>query len=180
MASGLVGVTRRSRKFAPIENPIPHRPLAFQNKVIIEVHGPDGKLKRRIEKQGNYMTDFGLSRIASLIGSSSIASTAFAAGVAIGTSTTAATNSQTSLLGTFATSGSASAVTPSSSGVSANWAASFASQNVASVVNEIGLFQVSTAYNGSMVGRIVLGASSINLGSSDTILATYTVVCKTA
>lgn len=175
----LAGITRRSsnRRVGDIPNPVPHLPLGLQNRVIIEQRGPTGRLKKRVVKEGNYVVDYGLSRVASILGTTADSASRLGIGVCFGTGTTAATNNQTSLI---ASTVSASAVTPAVSGVSANYACSVAS-GTTGVLSEIGLFEKSTAYTGSMIARLVLtGTQVVTLGVSDTINATYQIVCKTA
>lgn len=173
----LQGITRRAFGSAPIPNPILHLPMGLQNKVIIEQYGPDGALKKRVEQEGNYMVDYGLSRVATLLATGTYAGSLFAGGLCLGTGTTAATNNQTALVASTAGAGT---FTPAVSGVSMNYAATFAS-GTTGVINEIGLFQSSASFNASMIARLVLtGTQVITLGVSDTVNATYQVVAKTA
>jgi hypothetical protein len=173
----LLGITRRSLASRNIPNPLPHLPLGLQNRVMLEVRGPNGKLKKRVEKEGNYMVDYGLSRVAALMATGTYSGSLFAGGLALGTGTTAATNNQTALVASTVGAGT---FTPAVSGVSMNYAGSFAS-GVTGVISEIGLFQSSAAFSASMIARLVLtGTQIITLGVSDTVNATYQVVAKTA
>jgi hypothetical protein len=173
----LNGITRRRKGIKQDANPIPHRGLALQNRVIMDVRGPNGKVKKHVEAEGNYMVDFGLSRVAINLSTLAGAGSTFAGGICVGTSTTAATNSQTALVASLTGAG---AITPTVSGVTASYAGTIASGATGSV-QEIGLFTASNMLSASMIARLVLtGTQSVILGVSDTINATYQVICKTA
>lgn len=172
----LTGITRRAPIDRNVTNPTPHLPLGFQNKVILEHRGPTGKLKRRVEKEGNYVVDVGLSRVAAMLATSAGAGSLFAGGMALGTGTTAATNNQTALIASTAAAGT---FTPAASGVSMNYAASFAS-GTTGVISEIGLFTALAATTGLIARLVLTGTQVITLGVSDTVNATYQMVAKTA
>jgi len=179
----LEGVTRvRKSARGPIRNPGQHSPMALQNKCIIEVRGPKNELKQRQVVEGNLMMTQGLTTLAKLIATGGEASGWISAG-AIGTDTTAANSTQSSLGNStgIVHRSQASMVGSDLGNMSAQFNMTFASNNPAgaAAINEVGLFGTNAATN-RMVGRIVLGASSVNKGASDTINLSYIIVAKTA
>jgi len=173
----LNGITRRPVDRKRVVNPTPHNPLSLQNRAIVEVRGPKGKLKKRVVADGNLIVDFGLSRAAAMISTNVAAGSTFAGGICVGTGTTAAATNQTALISSLTGCG---AITPTVSGVTASYAGTIASGQTGTV-SEIGLFTASSKLTADMIARLVLtGTQSVVLGASDTINCTYQVIVKTS
>lgn len=184
----LNGITRRGS--SPLKNPGLHSPVPMQNRVRVEVWGPDEAnpekpqlvCKNVREHVGNIMATYGLNRLCELVATGGEASNWVSMG-RIGTSTTAVASSQDTL---GASTGSV-VITAASMDVSdqgnrtARYVMTFASNNPAgaATINEVGLFCNSTAHS-QMAARSVLGTDSVNKGASDEIRISYDLVFTTA
>lgn len=171
----LKGITRAGSN--PITNPDDHSPIHIQNRFIAEVVGPDGRVKQRIDHQGNIMASYGLNRLSEFLATDAGGGSAFANTMAIGTGSTAAATSDTGLgnstqlCGTFSRSDKGERTV--------EFQATFASDGNASAIHEVGIFQTNQA-TASMIARSVLGTDSINRGSADEIRASYQLIATTA
>lgn len=179
----LSGLTRKvfgGRK--PVSNPGHHNPARMQNRIQVEVVGPDGKVKEYHDITGNIMATYGLNNIAELIATGGEASSWCSAG-AIGTSTTAASSTQTGLVAsTGIVHVSQSSMDASDAGDrTLRYVMTFASNNPAgaAAINEVGIFGTNNATT-RMLARSVLGTASVNKGASDTINCSYDIVFTTA
>ena len=183
MGKLLEGVTRRRTSGrSAVSNPAGHSPAAFQNRITLEVRGPDNRLKDRKVIEGNLMMTQGLTTLAKLIATGGEASGWISAG-AIGTDTTAANSTQSQLGASTAIvhRSQASCAGSDLGNMTARIAMTFASNNPAgaAAINEVGLFGTNAATN-KMVARTVLGTASVNKGASDSINISYDIVAKTA
>lgn len=186
MAHFLDGITRAGYKGDPT-NPPPHSPFRIQNRIKIAVRGPDGVVKQETPWLDNIMTTFGLASLASRVGTASGANvnttTEFVSAMKIGTGTTAATSTDTSLVASTGsvTIGNASFTKTNLGNRTVEYQATFASNNPAgaAVINEVGLYLNSTAES-QLAARTVLGTASVNKGASDTINVSYDTIYTTA
>lgn len=178
----LSGLTRKAFSRKAVSNPGPHNPLRMQNRIQVEVRGPDGEVKEYRDITGNIMTTYGLNNICERMATGGEASNWCSAG-AIGTSTTAASSTQSALVAsTGIVHVSQSSMDASDAGDrTLRFVMTFASNNPAgaAAINEIGLFGTNAA-TASMLARSVLGTASVNKGASDTINASYDIVFTTA
>lgn len=174
----LAGITRPGH--VPMTNPgqkEQHSPKRWQNRIDIDVVGPDGTIKQKVRGVENLMVSFGLNRAAEFLATGTDAGSTFANTMAIGTSTTAAATSQdglqasTQLAGTFSRSDAGQQT--------ARYLGTFASDGNASEIHEVGVFGSNVA-TASMIARSVLGTDSINRGASDEIRVTYDMIATTA
>lgn len=181
----LQGITRRSLAHTPPTNPgsrlAPHRPLLMQNRIRVQVLGPDGEVKADREHVGNIMATYGLNRLCELCATGGDASN-WVAKAAIGTHTVAESSTHDTLgssVGSVAMTG-ASLVASDAGNRSLNYQMTFASDNPAgaATINEIGLF-VSSNQTTGMIARTMLGTDNVNKGASDSINATYQIVFTT-
>lgn len=182
-AKVLSGATRRSnfdRK--PAVNPAWHSAPAMESFGVIEVVGPDGRIKERKEWRQNIACTQGLTTLAKLAATGGEAS-GWVSAAAIGTDTTAANSTQSTLVAStgIVHRSQASMVGSDIGNMTAQFNLTFASNNPAgaAAINEIGLFGTNAATN-KMVARTVLGTASVNKGASDVINASYSLVFKTA
>lgn len=177
----LDGVVRgypRQRRGAdvPITNPKPpgqHSPLAVQNRVRLQVVGPD-EAGRQVTKQdlvaeGNIMATYGLSRIVALLAGGSMDCSSWIGGMRIGTDSTAATSSDNALV---ASTGSID-LTDAGDVVEAGartlrCVGTFASNNPAgaATIKEIGVFASSNVTSGAVARKDLTGAQSVNLAQA--------------
>ncbi len=186
MSHFLDGLTRGGYK-GPPENPKPHAPLRIQNRIKLAVVGPDGVVKQETPWLHNIMTTFGLASLASRVGTASGANvnttTEFVSAMKIGTGTTAATSSDTSLVASTGsvTIGNASFTKTNLGNRTVEYQATFGSSNPAgsATITEVGLYLNSTAES-QLAARTVLGTASVNKGASDTIQVSYDTVYTTA
>lgn len=178
----LAGVTRIVAGMRPLANPPPHSPLGFQNRVIAEVHGPEG-LKQRVDHYGNIMVTYGLNRLIEMLASDSQGASNWVQAGAIGTGTTPVGYSDNSLVASTAIvhMSEASMVASDAGARSLQYNMTFASSNPggACVINEVGLFGTNVATT-SMIARSVLGTDYINKGASDTVYVSYQIVAASA
>lgn len=198
MGNILAGITKPHRPgFEPkAENPkipgnLPHSGFHMKNRVRLEVVGPDEKTgeivtKHRTPWSYNIMNTFGLDSLAAMIGSGAAkTASSWISACRIGTGTTAATSTDTSLV---ASTGSVVITAASMTNTyltarTLEYKLTFASNNPAGAasIQEIALYCDSTATANNLAARSVLtGASSVNKGASDVIQASYDVLFTTA
>lgn len=185
----LEGITRigKSLTFPKPTNPAPHSPLVIQNRVKLQVVGPDGKVKEETPWMKNILTTFGLASLASRVGTTSGANanttTEFISAMKIGTGTTAAASTDTALVASTGsvTIGNASFTKSNLAARTVEYQATFASNNPAGAasINEVALHLNSTA-DSQAAARSVLGTNSVNKGASDTINVSYQLLFTTA
>lgn len=187
MSNFLDGLTRPAHSPVAFKNPEQHSPFAIQNRAKVQVVGPDGEIKEETPWLHNIMTTFGLASLASRVGTASGANvnttTEFISAMKIGTGTTAATSSDTSLVASTGsvTIGNASFTKTNLGNRTVEYQATFASNNPAgtATINEVGIYLNSTAES-QIAARIVLGTASVNKGASDVIQVSYDTVYTTA
>lgn len=186
----LDGITRRRPYGADgsIVNPRKHSPLGMQNRIRIQVVGPDeyGNVVTKEDKTldaGNIMATYGMSRLVSLLAGGSMDCSSWIAGMRIGTDNTAAASTDSRLL---ASTGSVD-LTDASDIIEAGartlrCVATFASDNPAGAasIREIGLYASSNVTTGCVGRKDLTGAESVNKGASDSINVSYDVVFTTA
>lgn len=187
----LTGITRpnRDRKRVTAEgiNPRRHSPLGIQNRVRMQVVGPDehGNIitKQDVVAEGNIMATYGLSRIVALLAGGAMDCSSWIGGMRIGTDQTGAASTDSRLL---ASTGSVD-LTDASDIVEAGartlrCVATFASDNPAGAasIREIGLYASSAVTTGIVARKDLTGAESVNKGASDSINVSYDVVFTTA
>lgn len=185
-ADFLAGITRGGA-VKPPENPAQHCPMRLQNRIKIAVIKPDGTVRSETPWLHNIMTTFGLASMASRIGTVSGANvnttTEFVSAMKIGTGTTAATSSDTSLVASTAsvTIGNASFTKSNLGNRTVEYQASFPSNAPAgaAVISEVGLFLNSTA-DSQLAARTVLGTASVNKLASDSLNISYDIIFTTA
>ncbi len=184
----LEGITRPSRSPVPFFNPPVHSPLGMQNRIQMEVVGPDehGDIvtKQRVNVYGNIMATYGLSRIVSQLAAGTVTVTDWIAGMAIGTnSATAQASDNTGLYNsTWINPLTAAGDVIEAGARTLRCIATFASSQPAGAaeVREIGLFQISNNATTSLIARRVLtGAESVNKGASDSINVSYDILFQT-
>jgi len=170
-----LSILRRRDRGNP-QNPTGHSPLAFQNRIIADVVGPDGTVKQHIDHRGNILCQLGINHAMEWLSTSTTAGSAFAQTLAIGTHTAAENSTHTGLLastqlcGTFTRSDAGS--------YTARFNGTFASDGNASEIHEVGLMY-SNVGNDSLIARSMLGTDSINRGASDEIQVTYDLIGST-
>ncbi len=178
--------TKRPETFSEI-NPKQHSPLSMQNRVRLQVVGPNevGELvtKQDVVAEGNIMCTHGLSKLASLLAGGSMDCSSWIGGMRIGTDSTAATSTDNSL---GASTGSvdltdASDVTEAGART-LRCVATFASDNPAgaATIKEIGIFGSSNVTSGAVARKDLTGAQSVNKGASDSINVSYDIIFTTA
>lgn len=180
----LEGITRPSRSAVEFSNPDPHAPLQMKNRVKLQVMTPEGEVRQETPWIENIMCTFGLASLASMVGSGAgVNASTLISAMKIGTGTTAATSSDTSLVAsTGSVTITAASLTKTNLGNrTVEYQATFASNNPAgsAVINEVGLYCNSTAES-QLAARTVLGTASVNKLASDTINASYDVIFTTA
>lgn len=187
----LAGLTRPGDKQLALTaediNPRKHSPAAVQNRVYLQVVGPDelGKIvtKQDVVAEGNIMATYGLSRIVALLAGGAMDASSWIGGMRIGTSITAIASSDNAL---GASTGSID-LTDAADVVEAGartlrCVGTFASNNPAGAaqIREIGIFASSNVSTGLVAGRELTGAESVNKGASDSINISYDLVFTTA
>lgn len=188
----LDGITRPRRPGAPRQtaddiNPRRHSPLGYQNRVRVQVVGPDehGNVVTKDDKtvEGNIMATYGLSRIVALLAGGAMDCSSWIAGMRIGTDNTAASSTDSRLL---ASTGSVD-LTDAGDIVEAGartlrCVATFNSDNPsgAAQIREIGLYASSNVTTGIVARKDLTGAESVNKGASDSINVSYEVIFTTA
>lgn len=179
-ASILDGIVRKP-KFSCGRNPDPHSPLGVQNRIIMEVIGPDRVVKKRIDHQGNILLQYGLNRLSEMLASDAGGATALANYIGVGSDTTAANSTQAGIGTTFGT-GTAGGATVNRSdkgSYTVEYQATFSDTANARTIAEVALCQTNT-YDGSGIARSVLGTDSVGKGTGDTVNISYQVICGTA
>lgn len=187
----LVGITSRSRygqssKTAP-SNPGHHAPMGMQNRIRVQVVGPDDDGNRVVKHdrvvEGNIMATYGLSRIVALLAGGSMNASDWIGGMRIGTDNTAAASTDSRLLASTGYVDLTDAADVTEAGArTLRCVATFASDNPAGAaqIREIGLYASSNVTTGIVARRDLTGAESVNKGASDQIQVSYDVVFTTA
>lgn len=184
----LEGITRgMTQAVKPPVNPGKHSSLRIQNRVKLQIKGPDGEVKAETPWMANILTTLGLASLASRVGTASGANvnttTEFISAMKIGTSTVAATSTDAALGNSTGsvTIGNASFTKSNLAARTVEYQATFASNNPAgaAVINEVGIYLNSTA-DTQIAARSVLGTNSVNKGASDTINVSYQLLFTTA
>lgn len=189
--SALDGITRAARgrvrqSFEDI-NPRKHSPLGIQNRMRLQVVGPDehGNQITKHDKviEGNIMATYGLSRLASLLAGGSMNCSDWIGGMRIGTDNTAAASSDSRLLASTGSVDLTDASDITEAGArTLRCVATFASDNPAGAaqIREIGLYASSNVTTGIVARKDLTGAESVNKGASDSINVSYDVLFTTA
>lgn len=162
----LDGITRRGRKPTPLQNPDHHAPLGMQNRIRMQVVGPDGDIKEDKTVQGNIMATYGLSRLVALLAGGAMDASSWIAGMRIGTDNTAATSNDSRLLASTGSVDLTDAADIVEAGArTLRCVATFASDNPAgaATVREIGLYASSNVTTGIVARRDLTGAESVKL-----------------
>ena len=187
----LAGITRphsrttRIPSFTDI-NPRKHSPLAMQNRVRVQVVGPDEHgnqvTKQDYQGEGNIMATYGLSRLVALLAGGSMDASSWIGGMRIGTDNTGASSNDSRLL---ASTGSID-LTDASDVIEAGartlrCVGTFASDNPAGAaqIREIGIYASSNVTTGIVARKDLTGAESVNKGASDAINVSYDIVFTT-
>lgn len=168
-------------------NPRNHSPLAIQNRVRVQVVGPDEHgntvTKQDLIADGNIMNTYGMSKLVSFLAGGAMNCSDWIGGMRIGTDNTAAASNDSRLL---ASTGSVD-LTDASDVVEAGartlrCVATFASDNPAGAaqIREIGLYASSNVTTGLVARKDLTGAESVNKGASDAINVSYDVIFTTA
>lgn len=187
----LRGITRPSRRQQVLSaddiNPRQHSPLSLQNRVRLQVVGPDefGNqiTKQEVEAIGNIMCTYGLSRLASLLAGGAFDCSSWLAGMRIGTDSTAATSNDSQLGASTGSIDLTDAADIAEAGaMTLRCVGTFASNNPAgaATIKEIGLFASSNVTTGLVARKDLTGAQSVNKGASDSINVSYDVIFTTA
>lgn len=182
----LDGITRPARG-ASFSNPRRHSPLGAQNRVRLQVVGPDeaGQLvtKRDVVAEGNIMATHGLSRLVALLAGGAMDASSWIGGMRIGTDSTAATSNDNQLGGSTGSVDLTDAADVIEAGArTLRCVATFASDNPAGAaqIKEIGIFASSNVTTGLVARKDLTGAESVNKGNSDQIQVSYDIVFTTA
>lgn len=188
----LEGITRPARNrgvqsFSDI-NPRRHSPAGVQNRLRIQVVGPDanGNIVTKDDKTieaGNIMATYGLSRLASLLAGGAMDCSSWIAGMRIGTDNTAAASTDSRLLASTGSVDLTDAADITEAGArTLRCVATFASDNPAGAaqIREIGLYASSNVTTGIVARKDLTGAESVNKGASDSIQVSYDIVLTTA
>lgn len=175
----LEGITRPGGR--PTSNPR-HSPLSMHNRLQLEVVGPDGEVKQRIDHVHNVMATYGLSRLVALLAGGSMDCSSWIGGMRIGTDNTVAASTDSRLL---ASTGSVD-LTNSGDVIEAGartlrCVATFASDNPAGAaqIREIGIYASSDVSTGIVNRMDLTGANSVNKGASDSINVSLDIVFTT-
>lgn len=188
----LSGITRpnnhraRVRTFEDI-NPRQHSPLGMQNRIRMQVVGPDenGNIITKEDKvaEGNIMCTYGLSRIVALLAGGSMDASSWIGGMRIGTDTTVATSNDNALVSHVGSVDLTDAGDVIEAGArTLRCVATFASDNPAGAasIREIGIFASSNVTTGCVARKDLTGAESVNKGASDSINVSYDIIWTTA
>jgi hypothetical protein len=187
----LNGITRRHRGGRPQTpadvNPRKHSPLAMQNRVRMEVVGPDesGNIvtKQTADVTGNIMATYGLSRLVALLAGGSMDASSWIGGMRIGTDNTGATSTDNALAASTGSVDLTDAADVTEAGArTLRCVATFSSNNPAGAasIREIGIFASSNVTSGCVARKDLTGAQSVNKGASDSINVSYDLVFTTA
>lgn len=185
MAHPLHGITRLGYGPRISSNPPPHAPVSLQNRVRVQVVGPneDGEIvtKRDVDRIENIMLTQGLNSLCQMIGSGTAAASDWIAAIRIGTDNTAAASTQTGCIASTASLpvGASFVRSTGSAARILQYKATFESNNPAgaAAINEIGLYYHTNAASGAC--RTMLGTDSVNKGASDVINVTYEIQFNT-
>jgi hypothetical protein len=168
-------------------NPRRHSPLGVQNRVRIQVVGPDEHgntvTKQDVAAEGNVMATYGLSRLVALLAGGAMDASSWVAGMRIGTDNTAATSNDSRLLASTGSVDLTDAADVIEAGArTLRCVATFSSDNPAGAaqIREIGLYASSNVTTGIVARKDLTGAESVNKGASDAINVSYDVIFTTA
>ncbi|HUT60711.1 MAG TPA: hypothetical protein VNA25_22935 [Phycisphaerae bacterium] len=175
----LDGIVRKPR-FRGGRNPAPHSPLAVQNRVLIDVVGPEG-LKKHVEHDGNILTQYGLNRLSEMLASDAGGASAWMNYLGVGNDTTAADSTDSGIGSTFGTGtlGGATVNRSDKTDYTAEYQATFSDTVNARTIEEVCLCQTDT-YDASGGARSVLGEDSVGKGTADTVYLSYQFIAGTA
>jgi hypothetical protein len=189
-ANVLNGITRPARNYgarATLDNPRKHSPMGMQNRVHIQVVGPDenGQIVTKDDKilEGNIMATYGMSKLVSFLAGGAMNASDWIGGMRIGTDNTAAASTDTRLLASTGSVDLTDAGDVTEAGArTLRCIATFASDNPAGAaqIREIGLYASSNVTTGIVARKDLTGAESVNKGASDSIQVSYDVVFTTA
>lgn len=189
-ANVLNGITRPSQNYggrATLDNPRKHSPMGMQNRIRMQVVGPDenGQIVTKDDKtiEGNIMATYGMSRLVVLLAGGAMDASSWLAGMRIGTDNTAAASTDTRLLASTGSVDLTDAGDVTEAGArTLRCVATFASDNPAGAaqIREIGLYASSNVTTGLVARKDLTGAESVNKGASDSIQVSYDVVFTTA
>ena len=167
-------------------NPQQHSPLQMQNRVRLQVVGPNERgeivTKQDVIASGNVMATYGLSQLVSFLGNGTVTASNWIGGMRIGTDNTAANSTQSRLL---ASTGSIDLTDAgdvvASETFSLRCLGTFASNNPAGAasIQEIGLYASSDITTGIVARKVLTGAESVNKGASDSINVSYDIIFTT-
>lgn len=188
----LTGITRlnrnRKRLTADEINPRRHAPLGMQNRIRMQVVGPDEATGEQVTKQdvvmeGNIMATYGLSRLVALLAGGSMDASSWIGGMRIGTDNTGAASTDTRLIASTGSVDLTDAGDVTEAGArTLRCVATFASDNPAGAasIREIGIYASSNVTTGIVARKDLTGAESVNKGNSDSINVSYDIVFTTA
>lgn len=188
----LAGICLPNRTPAPFQthddiNPRKHSPLAIQNRVRIQVVGPDenGVQVTKEDKvvHDNIMATYGLSRIVALLAGGAMDCSSWIGGMRIGTDITAAVSTDNALGASTGSIDLTDAADVTEAGArTLRCVGTFASDNPAGAaqIREIGIFASSNVTTGLVARKDLTGAQSVNKGASDSINVSYDVIFTTA
>lgn len=196
MSNVLDGITRPSRRLrdgggritADEINPRKHSPISIQNRVRMQVVGPDesGAIVTKDDKVievGNVMATYGLSKLVSFLAGGAMNCSDWIGGMRIGTDSTVAASTDTRLLASTGSVDLTDAADVVEAGArTLRCVATFASDNPAGAasIREIGIYASSNVTTGLVARKDLTGAESVNKGASDSINVSYDVVFTTA
>jgi hypothetical protein len=148
--------------------------VRWQNRVIMEVVGPDeqtGEIvtKQRMEATGNIMCTYGLSRLVSLLAGGSMDASSWIGGMRIGTDSTAAVSTDNQLGASTGSIDLTDAADVTEAGArTLRCVGTFASNNPAgaATIKEIGIFASSAVTTGLVARKDLTGAQSVELGQA--------------
>lgn len=188
----LSGITRPRRpgirqSFDDI-NPRKHSPLAIQNRVRMQVVGPDehGNVVTKhdvVAELGNIMNTYGMSKLVSFLAGGAMNCSDWIGGMRIGTDNTAAASNDSRLLASTGSIDLTDAADVTEAGArTLRCVGTFASDNPAGAaqIREIGIYASSNVTTGLVARKDLTGAESVNKGASDSINVSYDIVFTTA
>lgn len=183
MDSFLSGITRSGRVAARATNPGDHWPVLAKDRVILERRSPGGKVKR-IVREGNILTTYGLNDLAEKLATSTIAFNATNGWIwagAVGTSTTAAASTDTGLIASTAIVHlSAASMVGSDAGArTLQYNMTFDDSN-AYTINEVGLFGTDSATTRAVARSVLAASDQVVKGTGDTVIVSYQIIFSTA
>lgn len=184
----LDGITRNPRHGeGGITNPRKHSPVGMQNRIHIQVVGPDEHgvvvTKQDVVVDGNIMATYGLSKLVSHLAGGAMNCSDWIGGMRIGTDNTGAASTDSRLLASTGSVDLTDASDVTEAGArTLRCVATFASDNPAGAasIREIGLYASSNVTTGCVARKDLTGAESVNKGASDSINVSYDVVFTTA